>query len=59
MEKIFQSANICVNDKKVAAIFETYLGEKQRMFLEQRIISFLGTAIPFGRNVKTRFILLP
>ena len=44
-------------DMQVTVLLQTCSGEKQRQFLEQRIISFLGTARPFGINVKTQSIL--
>ncbi len=42
---------------QVTVLLETCSGEKQRQFLEQRIIAYLGTVRPFGVNVKTQGIL--
>lgn len=48
----FRQNNHSINDMQVTVLLETCSGEKQRQFLEQRIIHFLGTARPFGMNVK-------
>ena len=52
----FRQPNHSVSDMQVTVLFETGSGEKQRQFLEQRIINFLGTVRPFGMNVKTQYI---
>ena len=52
----FQGSNHCIQDMQVTALLQTCSGEEQRQFLEQRIIKFLGTARPFGINVKLQFI---
>ena len=48
----FGQADHCVEDMQVTAILKTNSGVQKRQFLEQRIIKFLGTARPFGINVK-------
>ena len=55
----FREANHRVDDMKVTVLLKTCSGEKQRKFLKQRIISFLGTAQLFGMNDKTRIIWSP
>ena len=43
------------SDMRVTVLVETYTGEKQRQFLEQRIINYLGTLRPRGMNAKKQF----
>ena len=44
------------SDMRVTVLVETYTGEKQRQFLEQRIINYLGTLRPRGMNAKSSFM---
>ena len=52
----FRGSSHSIKDMQVTVLLQTHHGEKQRQFLEQRIIKFLGTARPFGINVKNQII---
>ncbi len=52
----FRQPGHSVEDMQVTVLLETCSGQKQRQFLEQRIISFLGTVRPLGMNVITQEI---
>ncbi len=52
----FRQPGHSIEDMHVTVLLETVSGQKQRQFLEQRIISFLGTVHPLGMNVKTQGI---
>ena len=42
-------------DMQVTVLLQTGCGEKQRQFLEQRVINLLGTLRPRGMNAKKQF----
>ena len=51
----FRRPHHSIQDMQVTVLIQTSSGEKQRQFLEQRIINLLGTYRPRGMNVKKQF----
>ena len=53
----FRRPHHSIQDMQVTVLIQTSSGEKQRQFLEQRIINLLGTFRPRGMNVKKQFYI--